>query len=165
MKEVSGKLTRVAASPWFVVAGGVASIAGFLWLVYDKSSATPGFIPVLVLAACLVVLCSGYVYSFRVRTQNSVLRDIAKVFLIINTLYRDKLHDLFPSANPVTKPQDLVAEEERVLKAVCERIAHGIFSRVIDRPCMVTIKLVTEDIGRFYAQTYVRSQDARRKSF
>ncbi len=152
-------MTAVAASPWFVVASGVASIAAFLWFLYEKSSSTPELGSNVVLSVCIIVLSSGYVYSFRVRTENIALRDIAKVFLTINTIYRDKLHDLFASAHPVTKPQDLVGEEERVLRAVCERIGHGIFARVIGRPCMVTIKLVTQDNGRYYAQTYVRSQE------
>lgn len=87
------------------------------------------------------------------------LREIAWYFSEINELYRDTLRELFGSNDPTTDPNDLLAREEKVLTSVCQRI-EKIFCRVMfGRACMVTVKLVVrEDVGRYFAHTYVRSE-------
>lgn len=136
----------------------MASIAAFLWFVYDKIQQTPSILSGTVLAATVLILSSAYVYSIRVRTENIALRSISEIFFDINQIYKNKLRENFGGECPVTNPEDLLAEEKLVLSGVCQRI-ENIYSRVINRNCMVTVKLVTQENDRLYAHTYVRSQD------
>lgn len=158
MKPSTQKLYVVAANPWFLVVSGASSIAAFMWFVYDKYSSDPGVIPTIVLVGALTILFAGYVYSVRVRSENIALRGLSEVFYEINQIYRDKLRELFCSESPVTDPENLLAEEELALKGVCQRV-ENIFSRVLNRNCMVTVKLVTTENGKCFAHTYVRSQE------
>lgn len=140
-------------------AGGGASIAAFLWNLYDKLNGITDSKSIVFLVLALAMLSVGYIYSIKVRSENIVLRDLSRVFSEINIIYRNRLFESFAAHSPITNPGELLDTEKCVLRAVCQRIASGIFSRVINRPCMVTIKLASEHNGKSYAQTYVRSQD------
>ena len=66
---------------------------------------------------------------------------------------------MFSSENPHTNLNDLLEKEKQVLHAICQRI-ENIYSRVIHRDCLVTIKLVVKEAdGKHFAHTYVRSLD------
>lgn len=158
MRQNTQKLNAIATNPWFLVVSGISSIAAFMWFVYDKYSATPGVIPTIALVGALAILVSGYVYSVRVRAENIALRGLSEVFHEINQIYRDKLREVFCSDSPETDPESLLAQEELALKGVCQRI-DSIFSRVLNRNCMVTLKLATTENGKCFAHTYVRSQE------
>lgn len=161
MKLATRKLNEIATNPWFIILAGIASIGGFIWFLYDKITATSSLQQNLVskifLYSSIVVLVVGYIYSIKVRNENISLRRIAETFCHINNIYRDTLRELFHGDTPITNPTDLLNKEEETLKSVCQRI-EKIFSRVINRDCLVTIKLLTkEDNGRIFANTYVRS--------
>lgn len=155
--RVTSKAKKVASNPWFVILASISSIAAFLWYVHDQIVQYPSVLSLIYLSISLLVLLAGIFYSLKVRSENVALRDIASTFNEINHIYRDSLKDMFGGTNPVDNPADLLAEEERVLRSICQRI-ENIFIRVINRNCMVTIKLLLkEQSGRYFAHTYVRS--------
>jgi len=158
MNVFTKNVGSAASSPWFIVLSGLASIVGAIAYFYDKINGRPFFLTVSVFIFLLAVLIFGCIYSVVVRTENAALRSLTEVFYEINQIYRDKLRELFASDNPVSDPDDLLAKEEQVLRSVCQRI-ENIFSRVISRNCMVTIKLVTKENGKCFAHSYVRSQE------
>lgn len=158
MKPITSKASSIANNPWFMVGAGMASIISFIGYLYDKTTPAPDTVALLWLFITILVLCIGYVYSIKVRSENIALRGLSEVFYEINLIYKNKLYELFGSKDPVTDPTDLLTEEERVLRSVCQRI-ENIFSRVTNRNCMVTVKLITKEGGRHYAHTYVRGQD------
>jgi len=157
MQKVPSKARKVAEHPWFVILASVSSIAGFFWYLHDRVAQYPPVLSGLYFTISLLVLLAGIFYSLKVRSENVALRDIASTFNEINHIYRDSLKDMFGGNNPVDNPEDLLVEEERVLRSVCQRI-ENIFVRVTNRNCMVTIKLLLKETdGRYFAHTYVRS--------
>lgn len=156
MKVATGKLQAIAGNPWFVTLAGIASIISFIWFMFEKLSNQPYILSSIFLFISLIILFSAYIYSIKVRTENIALREIAGVFNKINHIYRDTLRDMFSSEEPTTDPGDLLVEERNTLLSVCQRASY-IFSRVIGHECMVTIKLLTEENNKKFAQTYVRS--------
>lgn len=157
MRKVTSEARKVASNPWFVILASVSSIAGFFWYLHDRVVQYPPVLSGLYFAISLLVLLAGIFYSLKVRSENVALRDIAFTFNEINHIYRDSLKDMFGGNDPIYNPEDLLAEEERVLRSVCQRI-ENIFIRVTNRNCMVTIKLLLKECdGRYFAHTYVRS--------
>ena len=157
MQAAQKNIETVATNPWFIVVSAIASIASFAWLLYDKAKENVPWISTIVLFVSLILLVVGYVFSLKVRGENIALRGLSEIFCEINKLYRDKLRESFAKEDPSYDPVDLAAEEKSVLQAVCQRI-ENIFSRVTGRNCMVTIKLLTKENGKVFAETYVRSQ-------
>lgn len=104
MRKNAQKLNVIAVNPWFIVISGVASIAGFMWSVYDKYTNTPGVISTIAFVGAMIILVAGYIYSVRVRAENIALRGLAELFYEINQIYRDKLREVFCSDSPVTDP-------------------------------------------------------------
>jgi len=155
------KLNAIATNPWFLIVSGISSIAAFMWYVYDKYQVTPPSVTqAIVFSIALLIFIIGFIYSIQVRTENIALRESSKILYEINKIYQYNLHEEFFGSDPVTNPKTLLAREELVLKGICQRIS-GIFSRIINRNCMVTLKIVTKDDedDKFYAHTYVRSQE------
>ncbi|MEW8525173.1 MAG: hypothetical protein AB2552_19180 [Candidatus Thiodiazotropha endolucinida] len=159
MKLVTKHAHALSGNPWFIIIGTISSISAFLWYMYDKALNYPTVLSGIYLFASVSILLVGVIYSIKVRSENYALRKIAETFNEINHIYRDTLREMFGGDDPVTNPVDLLVEEERALRSVCQRV-ENIFSRVINRDCMVTIKLnVKEDDGRYFTYTYVRSLD------
>lgn len=158
MRKSTQYLNRIATDPWFLVATGTASIAAFIWFLYEQPTSTPSAIFSPVLYFTLALLTVGYVYSVKIRAENIALRGISEEFFEINQIYREKLRELFNSDDPVTNAVELLDEEELALKAICQRIGN-IYSRITNRKCMVTVKLVTIENEQCYAHTYVRNQE------
>lgn len=158
MKATTQRLNVIATNPWFLVLSGISSIAAFMWFLYDKFGGKPDVLPGISFIGALTALSIGYIYSIRVRSENIALRDLSAMFYEINRIYRDELREQFCSDAPATDPESLLAEEELVLKGVCQRV-DSIYSRVTNRRCMVTVKLVTTENGKCFAHTYVRSQE------
>lgn len=157
MKAAQKAVEMVATSPSFIVSSAGASLVSFAWLLYDKVKENVPWISTIVLSLSMVLLIAGYVFSLKVRGENIALRNLSETFCEINKLYRDNLRESFAKENPSFDPADLAAKERTVLQAVCQRI-ENIYSRVMRRNCMVTIKLMTKTNGKMFAETYVRSQ-------
>ena len=85
------------------------------------------------------------------------LQDIYESISEINEIYRDTLKALFSGQDPITDAATLLEEEKNTLSAVCERI-ENIYSRLIKRHCMVTVKLLIEENQRSYAIMLTRSE-------
>lgn len=158
MRSSVKNLSEVANNPWFMVIGGASSIVAFIAYLYEKIDPQFSSLSKVAMVVAIGVLFFGYYYSIRVRAENIALRDMAKLFYEINEIYKKKLQESFFGNNPITKASDLIASEQLVLRSVCQRI-ENIFSRAIDRQCMVTVKLVTDTDGKLAAQTYIRSQE------
>lgn len=158
MKRFHRKLSDLAMSPWFVVVGGLTSIVSFIAYLYEKVDPQFTGIGKVALVLSLALLMLGYHYSIRVRFENMALRDMAKHFYEINEIYKLQLRSSFFGPSPITDQDARLAAEAKALRAVCQRISQ-IFSRAISRECMVTVKLVTREQGRWLAQTYARSQE------
>ena len=157
MRKMTSNARIVASNPWFVILASISSIAGFFWYIHDRIVQYPPVLSGAYFTVSLIFLLSGIIYSLKIRSENVALRNIASTFNEINHIYRDSLKNMFGGNEPVNNPEDLLAEEERVLRSVCQRI-ENIFIRVINRDCMVTIKLLLkEDSGKYFAHTYVRS--------
>lgn len=156
MKKGFSKAHKLAENPWFIILASLASIAGFFWYLYDRVVEHPPILSGVVFAVALLLLLVGIFYSLKIRSENFSLRDVASTFNEINHIYRDSLKDMFGGTDPIDKPEDLLAEEERVLRSVCQRV-ENIFIKLTNRDCMVTVKLLlTEADGRHFAHTYVR---------
>lgn len=162
MKPITSKATKVANNPWFMVVAGLSSIIAFVGYLYDKTTPEPSTLGLAALVCTLAILSIGYVYSIKVRSENIALRGLSEVFYEINLIYKNTLYQLFSGSAPVTNPTDLLTEEERVLRSVCQRI-ENIFASVIGRNCMVTVKLITKENSKYYAHTYVRSQELSKR--
>lgn len=159
MTPFSKDINEVAYNPWFVTTGTAASIAGFLWFFYDKLTTTPGLFNLAILVVVASITLILYTYSLRIRAENLALHQTAKKIHEINHLYRDKLFDSLSANGTPRAEDDLLAIEADTLKSVCQRIER-IFSSLIGKECLVTVKLITvEDTGKRYANTYVRSVD------
>ena len=150
------KINSLATSPWFLVVSDSSSTLAFVWFLFEKVSNKPSIYSIALLSISLVVLFIGYFYSIRVRSENIALRQTSELSCEINGLYRDTLKTLFSGENPITSPSILIEKEKEILSAVCQRI-ENIFSRILNRKCTVTIKLLTTEDGRSYAQTLTRS--------
>lgn len=159
MKKVTSQLHAIAENPWFVSIAGLASIASFIWMMYEKLSDKSSVFSSIVFFISFVFLLIAYIYSIRVRVEITVLRDISRTFNQINHIYRDTLSEMFSGDAPTTDPVDLLAEERVTLLSVCQRVSN-IFTRVIRHDCMITVKLFTiDDDNKKFASTYVRSQE------
>lgn len=158
MRLVTRKINVFATNPWFVVVSGTASILSFLWFLYDKAEDKPGLLSGILFSVCLLILIAGYVYSVLVRSENIALRSVYEILYEINQIYRDKLRELFAGELPASNTEELLAQEEQVLRSICQRI-ENIYSRLIGRNCMATVKLVTKEERKCFAHTYVRSQE------
>ncbi len=157
MKKYTSNATTIASNPWFVIIASASSIGGFFWYIHDRITEYPPVLSGIYYSLSLIILFGGVLYSLSIRTENLALRKIAATFNEINHLYRDSLKSMFGGNNPVCNTEDLLSEEEQVLRSVCQRI-ENIFIQVTGRECMVTLKLVIKnDNGKYYAHTYVRS--------
>lgn len=165
VERTIGWAEKFAVNPLIVTIASICTIAGFVWLVYDKAAGSQSLFSVVLFSLPLVVLVFLIYYSLQIRLENAALKDIASTFNEINRLYRESLRDAFGEGSAVTR-EDLLGEEEKVLRSVCQRI-ENIFVRVTYKNCMVTVKLlVGTEAGnpgnphmRYVAETYVRSEE------
>jgi hypothetical protein len=152
-------LHRIAGSPWTVMIGTLASVGGLAWVIFASVAGSPLFWPVLLMVVAFAFLFSVGAYSVRVRNENASLKSLAGHIHRVNHIYRDVLHACFDAASPVTNRNELLLQERGTIRSVCQRI-QSMFSRLICRDCLVTVKLMTRDgNGNEYCTTYERSQD------
>lgn len=160
MKRGAVVIGEIASNPYFIVVGAACSIASFMWFVYDKLNdklnVSDHVLSLVSFCFAFFVLLLGIFYSIQIRLENKALRDIAATFNEINEIYKGSLKGVFGKfERRSVDVVDFFAEEEKVLRSVCQRI-QNIFSRVTTCDCMVTVKLhVTKD-GLGFAETYVR---------
>ena len=160
MNRIVKTAHKLALNPWLVLAGTVSSIAAFLWMTYDFLVKTkPQYLSIISFSFSLAIFCIIHFYSVYVRRENSALRRIAYHIHRINHEYRNVLCEKFSGDNPAMKQEELISVEKDTLQSVCSRI-EKIFTLLIGRDCMVTVKLIYEDetSGRKYCKTYVRSE-------
>lgn len=160
MKRGTRAIHDAAASPWAVLAGTIASVSSFCWVVYDKIIATvPGALSIFVFVVCITFFTSVGVYSAVIRRRVGAFQNAMKRIHRINHDYRDVLHATFHSDQPDTEQQKLLRAEEHALRSVCQQI-NGIFESLVGRSCMVTIKLITkQSSGARHCSTYIRSEE------
>lgn len=155
MNQMNHRLGQIASNNWFVIIGGVSSIASGLVLVYQWTAGGLLLWPAVLVGATSTLVLLFTVYSFRVRAENKSLRDLSLIFCDINRMYRDSLRALMASEGADFSKR--LAVECDVLKNVAQRI-ENIYSKATNSQCLCTIKLVAEDEDGEYAKTYVRSQ-------
>lgn len=139
---------------------GVATIGGVLsfgLLLRDWLSTQDQNINVLIvfIIGTIIFLSFGF-YSLKIRDDNKNLQDIAWNFKAINTIYRDALTECFAGNSPMSDKSLLMPIEKQTIIAICQRIAQ-IYSKIISKDCMVTVKVLTREENRLYATTYGRS--------
>jgi hypothetical protein len=156
MKKTTQIADDIARSPWVVIFGIVSSLGGLGMYVYDKVQLNQLTTSLIVFVVSLIILSFGIVYSFRVRSENLILKHISSNFNRINSIYRDSLSNTFEGDIPIDNTEDLLNEEEKVLRSVCQRI-ENIYSQLIARECTVTLKLKIEADGKDFVRTYTRS--------
>lgn len=150
---------RFAGSPWTVLVGTVTSVGSFFWVFADYFSKSAFLLPAVSLTVSVALFFTIVAYSFHVRNENAGLKDVTGHLHGINHIYRDVLHACFSGPAPVTNREELIRHERETIRGVCQRI-ENIFSRLIGRDCLVTVKLITKDEkGNRYCTTYERSQD------
>ena len=159
MHIATRKIADISYSRIFTVLGTIASIASFLWLIYDQyilksNNLTPAILAG-VSTSIFVLIC---IYSIIIRQENLNLEQVPQKIHRINHIYRNRLREIFSGENPIDKRDDLIDTEESVLRSVCQRI-QKIYTKLIGDDCLVTIKLITEKDGKKFAETYVRSID------
>lgn len=165
MNIVSKTLEKTAYNPYFTVFAGLSSIAGLIWIAYEKFQSDSDYIfPVIYFTVSIILLVLVSVYSIKVRAENKAIRDIGKTYYDVNKMYRNELKKVFSGESVITDPDSLIEIEGEVLKAVCQRIRNT-FTGLIGKHCMVTIKLITTDDtdNNKYAQTYVRSLEKSKR--
>jgi len=161
----TNKVHAVLANPYVAFFGSIASIAAFLWFIFEKiyTPSTGGAPPsddlevIILIVAAVVILGIGF-YSVRVRQENRAFRKAAEKFHKINHDYRDVLCKMFGREESVTDRTELAKQELLSLESVCQTIAQ-MFNWFTHGECMVTVKLITRaDNGKLFASTYVRSE-------
>ncbi|WP_159096995.1 hypothetical protein [Pseudovibrio sp. Alg231-02] len=144
-----------ATSPYLVFLTIIATLGSSGWLVYDVLSEKPGAIPAISTSLSVIVFLAISIYSLTIRSENKNLRKIAEIFGYINSIYREKLKKAFGGDTRMSD-EELMQLESDCLFSICQRIAL-IYSKVISKDCVVTIKLLVENDGVKLAKTYVRS--------
>lgn len=152
------RLESFLEHPLTIFSATFASVGSFSWMVYDKfTKNNPGIHSVLLFSVAIVFFILVHLLTIKVRNSNNILRNIPKTFHEINHIYRDKLHEVFHSENPIDDKKTLITHEKETIKAVLERIA-SLFTALTGRACTSTVKIVIrEDNEQNNCYTYVRS--------
>jgi hypothetical protein len=161
LKRLVSKIHLLAASPPLVVAVSFAAAIAVVTVLAQPSEQSNVSLKYGLIAAILLVLAVLNLYSVFIRKHNLALKRSWGLLGDINQIYKSSLSKAFVrSSNPleVSELEDIFTEEEQTLKAVLQRI-EAIFHAVIDRECLVTLKLTTQDETGLWAHTYVRSKD------
>lgn len=150
----------VAASPWVVLIGTLASVSSFLWMFHDQVIApTPSSVSIVAFILSITFMLGVGMYSARIRQTNRAFADAMKHIHKINHDYRDVLHAMFHGPKPETDPDRLCQAEEQTLRSVCQRL-RDIFDGLIGKASTVTVKLITKEAsGTQCCSTYVRSEE------
>ncbi len=164
MKLTTSRLVDLAASPKIIVIGGISSIGSVLWLLFAQINDTFHPFQAFIVVLSLAILVIGYVYSIAVRVENISLRRLPFYYYEINHLYKNTLLEMFGEQENTKDSDTLIKYEKDILSSVCQRIS-DIFSSLINRKCMATIKLVTIEDEAVYARTYVRSHSHSERDF
>ncbi|MEA3369537.1 MAG: hypothetical protein U9Q24_04220 [Candidatus Ratteibacteria bacterium] len=160
MIKTTERLYDIASSPWSVLAGTIASVLSFCWLVYEKLiSQKPGLLSLMVFFLCIAFFLIAGIYSAVIRRKVQAFQAAMYKIHRINHGYRDVLRAMFHRHNPITDRSQLVVAEEKTLRSVCQKIC-SIYEGLIGRPCLATVKLITkESNGKRYCSTYIRSEE------
>ena len=150
----------VATNPWTMLLATIGSIVGLCIFINDRFFVTtPSATPILLFIIVTIVYCMVSIVALRVLSDNRKLKEIAEHFREINSIYRDKLFSSFHGNDPVTQRKDLVDIEKSTVISVCQRISQ-IFSELIGKQCVVTVKLLTkENDGKWFVTSYARSEN------
>ena len=150
---------QIAGSPVTVLVGTITSVLSLAWVTAAFLSETSMVLSVIVMILSFGIFFSLSAYSIRVRNMNFGLKAIAGHIHRINHIYRDVLYECFAGVDPVTNEDDLLQQEMKTIRSVCQRI-QNMFSQLLFRECLVTVKLITkDDDGKSYCTTYERSQE------
>jgi len=150
---------NIATNPWTLLLSTLGGIVGIGVLVYDRFFIdTPSATPILLFLVVTIVyvLVSGA--ALRVLGDNRKLKEIANNFREINLIYRDRLFSAFYGPSPVDDRKKLIDIEKSTVTSICQRVAQ-IFTKLIGRNCVVTLKLLTKDGDKTYVTTYARSEN------
>jgi hypothetical protein len=154
MRKSADQLDRVLKSPALVSIITLACVMSLFWLTHKPGEinvSSPVFWFISFAASLLIGL---YIYSFRVRVENIVLRRLFRDFFEINQIYRIALSERFLWTSNNDSVEAILKREAETLQAVCQRTSK-IFERITSRSCVVTVKLIVDDQ---IARTYVRSE-------
>ena len=147
---------NIASSPFLIIPTSIASLVCGVWLLIDKFNS---IWPILFFILFLFLFFSVNYYSIFVRRENNTFKKIPEIIHNINHSYRDILCEMFFRKRKSRSEEELLNVEEKTLRGVCQRI-QKIFTNLISRDCMITIKLITKDKrGRRYCETYVRGEE------
>lgn len=140
----------------------MSTTVAYLWYRHASGELTNNRGWSILFITSLILLLSGYLYSIKVRSQNLAMRGLARDLYDINQIYKVAISSLTGRIEAVNNPEELIDLEIRVLRSVCQRIGR-IFDKLLERPCIVTLKLVTEVGDKLIAETYLRSEEFSRR--
>ena len=151
---------KIATSPWTVLIASVGSIVGLGVLINDRFFQTSGAVgPIFLFIVVTIFYVVVSMCSLRILAVNRKLQEIAGSFREINSIYRDRLFELFFGDQPEINRKNVVSIEKDTITSVCQRISQ-IYSKLIGKDCVATVKLLTKDSnGTLYVTTYTRSEN------
>lgn len=149
---------KLAASPWTVLISTVGSILGLGVLLYDRFFNDSTFVaPIVLFISSTILYVAVSMYSVKVREDNLKLQEIAESFREINSIYKDRLFELFFGDDPIIEREELQAIEKSTITSICQRISQ-IYSKLISKDCVVSVKLLTKvENNIWYVTSYARS--------
>lgn len=121
---------------------------------------TPSTGAIVILIITVLLFAVTHFYSLKIRIDNQNLEEIAKYFRMINSAYRENLHNTFWNSGNSYSLDDRLRTEKETLRGVCQLISR-IYSRLLyGKECTTTVKLLTEDEDNIsFATQYVRSRN------
>jgi hypothetical protein len=152
MTATLARIYDLSENKWFVFLSGLLSIVGgFLAIRSEFRSIALNS----TFAIGLMVLLAATIYSYRVRRQLRAFQDAPRFLHEINHNYRNVLAQALDGGRSYTE-QELIQIEQTTVSAVCQKIA-SIYTGLISRPCVATVKLLDEENGRLVCRIYARS--------
>lgn len=164
MDNIFKQIERTANNYGLQTWAAVATLIGFIVLIFDRSGLSPlgsisyFFIVIFVLFLSVSLIIGIYI----VHKENASLKRCADEIHQINHEYRNSLSDLFyvdklPMTGNTTDDKEMLLIEKRTLTIICRKISN-IFELLIRKKCMVTVKLMSEEEGRKYCFGWARSE-------
>jgi hypothetical protein len=156
-------LESVVYNPWLIIIVNTCSIGGFLFSIQSHLNGYPLNSPFLYLTITfIIILFSIGLYSLKENKKRQSYIKIFKNIHHINHKYRDTLFKIFNLSNQLSN-NDLLHEQSDILSQICQ-IIRDIYQELIQRPCVVTLKLIKtdRDPNEKVCETYVRSDCVQR---
>jgi len=150
---------RITINPWVNLIIAIASLAGIACALQEHFIAqTTSSQPLIIFLVALCLFAILFIANLFFFIENRRLKDIADRFREINSIYRDNLFNCFYGDLYITDSTKLMSIEKETITAVCQRISH-IFSTIIGKDCVVTVKLLTNTGSKWSVNTYTRSEN------